>query len=85
MQPEQSEHDHARGIESDADAHQCAEQEVCANRQPEAPARQFERRPARRQNAEIGSVAVDPLLLALMVGSAAFGAWLGAGVVATLP
>lgn len=33
----------------------------------------------------VTSVAVDPLLLALMVGSAACGAWLGAGVVARLP
>jgi len=30
-------------------------------------------------------VAVDPLLLVLMVGSAAIGAWLGAGVVTRLP
>jgi uncharacterized membrane protein YfcA len=33
----------------------------------------------------VSSVAVDPLLLTLMVGSAAVGAWLGAGVVARLP
>jgi uncharacterized membrane protein YfcA len=33
----------------------------------------------------VTSVAVDPLLLTMMVGSAAFGAWLGAGIVATLP
>ena len=33
----------------------------------------------------VTSVAVDPLLLALMVGSAACGAWLGAGIVARLP
>lgn len=30
-------------------------------------------------------VAVDPLLLVLMVGSAAIGAWLGAGIVTRLP
>jgi uncharacterized membrane protein YfcA len=33
----------------------------------------------------VSSVAVDPLLLTLMVGSAAVGAWLGAGVVARMP
>src|SRR3979409_473369 len=33
----------------------------------------------------VTAIAVDPLLLATMVGSAAAGAWLGAGVVARLP
>jgi uncharacterized membrane protein YfcA len=33
----------------------------------------------------VSSVAVDPLLLTLMVGSAALGAWLGAGIVARMP
>jgi uncharacterized membrane protein YfcA len=33
----------------------------------------------------VSSVTVDPLLLTLMVGSAAVGAWLGAGVVARMP
>jgi uncharacterized membrane protein YfcA len=33
----------------------------------------------------VTAVAVDPLLLAMMVGSAACGAWLGAGIVMRLP
>lgn len=33
----------------------------------------------------VSSVAVDPLLLTLMVGSAAAGAWIGSGVVARMP
>jgi uncharacterized membrane protein YfcA len=33
----------------------------------------------------VSTVAVEPLLLTLMVGSAAIGAWLGAGVVAQMP
>ena len=33
----------------------------------------------------VSTVAVDPLLLILMVGSAAVGAWIGAGIAARLP